>query len=231
MTAGHRFLPEGLLDDKPPNVDVSLTTEMFFPKMYPLLPHSNALPALAVLERFQPNSRRSTVIRTMSKQAVVFGVFALWMLLTSGCVNRSEYDAKVTELNAEVAKAQETASELQKELGTAKGQIEKAAQAAKDAEDKVATLEQENADLKEKAQTLTEVEGKVSQLQKDLDDAKARVTKAEQATKNAEARIKTLEKENAGLKDQASKLAEAEQKVSQLQKELEAAKRPVENAK
>ena len=148
------------------------------------------------------------------KRVVVCAVLTALALGVSGCIKRSEYDAKVADLKNQAeksAKAEAKASQLQKELAAAKSEVEKAEQAKKDADAKIKTLEEEATGLKEKT----------SQLQKDLAAAKSEVEKAEQAAKkDAEAKIKTLEEEATGLKE----------KASQLQKDLDAAKSAVKKA-
>jgi DNA repair exonuclease SbcCD ATPase subunit len=166
--------------------------------------------------------RRNAVIQTMLNRMVVFGFIGLWMLASCGCVKQSEYDAKVATLKSQaekLTKAEETASQLQKDLDEAKSKIATSEQTAKDAQTKVTTLEQEITDLKAQVE-------KLPQLQKDFDAAKAEAKTSAQAAKDAQAKVTTLDQENANLKEQAAKLAEAEKKVEQLQKELDAAKKP-----
>jgi hypothetical protein len=149
------------------------------------------------------------MIRAMSKCVVMFGFFALWMVAMSGCVRRSEYDAKVTELKSQtevLTVAEHKALQLQKDLDAVKNHLQQAPQAAKDAEAKIQSLEKENAALKDQAKKLSEAEVKMSQLQKDLDAAKSQLQQAAQDAKDAETKIKTLEQANAALKDRAKRL-------------------------
>lgn len=165
------------------------------------------------------------MVPTMLKRIVMCAVLTVWMFGVSGCVNQSDYDAKVAEVKNQgelLAKAEEKATraeekatkgeeksaQLQKDLDTAKGDAEKSEQAKKDAEAKIKTLEQQNAELKDQAKTLeqkniglkTKAEEKTAQLQKDLDAAKGDAEKADLAKRDADAKIKTLEQENADFK-------------------------------
>ena len=150
------------------------------------------------------------MVPTMLKRIVMCVVLTAWMFGMSGCVNKSDYDAKVAEAKNQAdqsAKAEEKAAQLQKDLDAAKGDAEKSEQAKKDAEAKIKTLEQENAELKDQAKTLEQkntglmakAEEKMAQLQKDLDAAKGDAEKSDLAKKDAEAKIKRLEQENADL--------------------------------
>ena len=58
--------------------------------------------------------------------------------------------AEVKNQADKLAKAEEKALQLQKDLDAAKSEVEKGAQAKKDAEAKIKTLEQEKADLQKR---------------------------------------------------------------------------------
>jgi hypothetical protein len=142
--------------------------------------------------------------QTMSKRGVVCVVLTMWMLVMPGCgVKQSEYDAKVAEAKNQAeksARAEEKILQLQKELDTAKGEIEKANQANRDAEAKIKTVEQENTDLKD------------------------RIKKSQKANVAYLGQVKSLKKANTGLQDQVKTLRQentdlkmkAEEKASQL---------------
>ena len=108
--------------------------------------------------------------------------------------------AKVKELVEKSVTAEEKMLQLQKDLDAAKGEVGKAEQAKKDAEAKIKTLEQENAGVKVQVKTL------------------------QQENAGIKDQVKTLQQENADVK------AKAEEKASQLQKDLDAAKSEVEKS-
>jgi cell division protein FtsB len=91
------------------------------------------------------------------------------------------------------------------------------------------------AELHKQAEKLAKTEKQVLQLQKDLDAAKREARTCTQSKNDLEATIKTLELNNTGLKDQVSTLerknlalvANADEKASQFQKDLDAAKEEV----
>ena len=140
----------------------------------------------------------------MPKWVALDAVLAIWMFGASGCVRQSEYDAKVAELKGQTeqtVKVEQKVLGLQKNLDTAKDDIAKAKQEAKDAEIRIKAFEQQVTDLKTKVQEQT------SQFQKDLDAAKKETEKVEQARKDTEAEIQKLEEKNADLKNLVQKLS------------------------
>ncbi len=101
------------------------------------------------------------------------------------------------------------------------------------------------AELRRQAEKSAKTEQQVLQLQKDLDAAKHEVQTCTQAKNDLEAKIRTLEQNNPGSKDQVTSLkdqintleqrnhtlvANAEEKASQFQKDLDAAKNEVKKA-
>ncbi len=94
------------------------------------------------------------------------------------------------------------------------------------------------AELHKQAEKLAKTEKQVLQLQKDLDAAKHEARTCTQSKNDLEAAIKTLELNNTGLKDQVSTLerknrtlvASADEKTSQFQKDLDAAKEEIKKA-
>lgn len=94
------------------------------------------------------------MIPTMLKRVAVCAALTTWMLGLPGCgVKQSDYDAKVAAVKSQgekMAKAEDKAAQLQKDLDAAKGEVENSGQAKKDAEAKIKTLEQENADLQKR---------------------------------------------------------------------------------
>jgi hypothetical protein len=125
----------------------------------------------------------------MPRRVVVCAVLTTWMLVMPGCgVKQSEYDAKVAEAKTQaekLAKTEEKASQLQKDLASAKSEIEKANQANRDAEAKIKTVEQESTDLK------------------DL------IKKAQKANLAWLGQVKSLKKANKDLQDQVTTLRQA----------------------
>jgi hypothetical protein len=111
------------------------------------------------------------------------------MLAMPGCgVKQSEYDAKVAEARTQAeksAKTEERALQLQKELASAKNEIEKGNQTNREAEAKIRTVEQENTDLKD------------------------RIKKSQKANAAWVGRVKSLQKANADLQDQVRTLRQA----------------------
>ena len=189
------------------------------------------------------------MVPTMLKRVVACAMLAAWMPGVSGCVSRSEYNAKVADVKDQtekLAKTKEKMSRLEKDLDATRSEIRQAEQAKEVAEARITTREQENAGLTDQAKKLeqenaslkTKIGEKVSQLQKAAEAAKIDVEKAKQAKKDAEARITTLEQKNAGSMDQVKKLEQEnadlkttiEEKMSQLRKDLDAAKIEVEKA-
>jgi septal ring factor EnvC (AmiA/AmiB activator) len=158
----------------------------------------------AAKKRLPPIERRTAMVRMTFQRLIVCAAIAAGAISLTGCTNTAEYDAKVTEAKSLLAKAEEKAVKLQKDLDAAKVAVEKADTARKDAEAKIKTLEQDNtgskdqiktleqdsAGLKDQAKTLEQdnaaLKVKVSQFKKDLADAKADIKKAEQAKKDAE---------------------------------------------
>ena len=168
----------------------------------------------------------------MLKRIVVCAVLTAWMLGVSGCVGRSEHDAKkLAELRRQVeqsAKAEKQVLQLQQDLDAAKKEAAKAEQAKKDAEATIKTVQRENGDLKERLKELSPAEEKLSQLQKDFDAAKIEIEKAnsevekakieskeaERAKKEMETKIAALERENAALKTRGRRVFGAIENLS-----------------
>jgi chromosome segregation ATPase len=133
------------------------------------------------------------MVPTMLKRVAVCAAIAAGAMGVSGCSDRSEYDAKVAELKSQtdkLAKADEKASQLQKDLDAAKSEVGKADLARQNAEAKIRTLDQEHQGLKDQVRRLeqanTGLTAKVSQLQKDVTAAKGEIRKAEKAKRDAE---------------------------------------------
>jgi hypothetical protein len=142
--------------------------------------------------------------QTMLRRGVVCVVLTMWMLVMPGCgVKQSEYDARVAEVRAQaekLAKTEEKASQLQKDLASAKSEIEKANQANRDAEAKIKTVEQENTDLKDQ----------IKRSQKANVAYLGQVKSLKKANTDLQDQVKTLRQENTDLK------TKAEEKASQL---------------
>jgi septal ring factor EnvC (AmiA/AmiB activator) len=93
-------------------------------------------------------------------------------------------------------------------------------------------------ELHKQTDKTAKAEKQAAQLQKDLDAAKSEVKKGEQARDDLEAKVKSLEQTGSGLKDQVSTLEEknrkllanADEKTSQLQKDLAAAQNEARKA-
>ena len=74
--------------------------------------------------------------RMKPKLVVAWAAVALFLPVLTGCVGRSEYDAKVAELKRQTDKAavsQQETAQLHKDLDAARGEAEKAGQLQKDA--------------------------------------------------------------------------------------------------
>jgi hypothetical protein len=155
------------------------------------------------------------MVPTIAKRVAVCAALAAGAIGVSGCADRSEYDVKAAEFRSQtdkLAKADEKASQLQKDLDAAKNAVARADQAKQNAEAKITALDQENAILKDQIKQLEQVSSslkdranrleqastgltaKVSQLQKDLVAAKGEIEKAEKAKKDAESWELTFKK-------------------------------------
>ena len=80
------------------------------------------------------------MVPIMLKQVVVCAAVVVWLLGVSGCVSRSEYEAKVAEAKNQAEKAANAEAkslQLQKDLDVAKSEAEKTEQAEKDAEARI----------------------------------------------------------------------------------------------
>ncbi len=126
----------------------------------------------------------------------------------SGCVSKSEYDAKVAELKTageRLTKAEQTLAEVERGLSAAKGEIDNAQLATKKADAKIDALTQEHASLKEQLQALPQAKERASHLQRELDEAKTQLEAARKAAADADDRVRALEREKAEREKQPSK--------------------------
>jgi myosin heavy subunit len=159
------------------------------------------------------------MVPTMLKRVVVCGVLTTWMLVMPGCgVKQSEYDAKVAEVQNQAeksARAEKKTLQLQKELDSAKGEIEKANQAKKEAEAKLQTVEQDNTDLKDR----------ITKSQKANVAWLSQVRSLKKANTDLQGQVRTLRQANIDLK------TKAEEKTSQLPEDRGTAKSVAEQAK
>ena len=159
------------------------------------------------------------MVPTMLKRVVVCVVLTACMIGLPGCgVKQSEYDAKVAEVQTQAeksAKTEEKASQLQKDLASAKSEIEKANQAKKEAEAKIKTLDQESTDLKDR----------IKKLEKANTGWQGQVRSLRKANLDLQGQVRTLRQANIDLK------TKAEEKISQLPENRDAAKSVVEQAK
>ena len=130
------------------------------------------------------------------------------LLAVTGCVMRSELDAKVAELKNQGQKltaAEQTVSQLTADLDGVKEAAKKAEEAA--------------------AEKSAEAEQAKKILQRDYEIMNGA---ADKAKSDLQTRIKALEQENADLKAQSEKASQAK---AQLQKDLDAAKVAADKAK
>jgi chromosome segregation ATPase len=151
------------------------------------------------------------MVPTTLNRFVACAMLVAWTLAAAGCgVKQSDYDAKVAEAKSHSDKV----SQLQKDIDSVKGDLQKAREARKrEAEAKTKSLEQENANLKNQIKSLEQelagvksnADRSASQLSKDITVLQTAFAKSEDARKVAEARVRVLEQENADLKKKPSK--------------------------
>ena len=134
---------------------------------------------------------------------------AVSLSVLTGCVGRSEYDAKVAELKKQSEKAaasQQETARLQTDLDAAKADAGKA--------------EEGPEGRRRPAQERSEEQ--IAHLKKQAQDGS-------QAEKDLEAKLGSLEKANTELKKQAEKQAQAGPEAEQLRKDLDAAKKELDS--
>ena len=147
------------------------------------------------------------MLNLMPRYGVICALSAVLLLLETGCVSRSEYDAKVAELKSQSDK------------------LSQAEQATKDAQTKIKKLEEVKNDLQNQNEKQSQLEKQIVQLQKDLATART----------EAAAQRKKLEDENADLQKKHVNLVQAlhsiEQQVNQARDFQAAAKETLQKLK
>ncbi|MGO9115419.1 MAG: hypothetical protein ACLP9L_39920 [Thermoguttaceae bacterium] len=131
----------------------------------------------------------------MMPKFVVGAAIVLLTFVTGGCVSKSDYDAKVGEMQTQASRVQKDAeAKIKSMVAAAKQAAEKEQKALAE---KVEGLEKDLATAKEATEKAVkdaaDKADKIKTLEAQLAAAKEATAKAEQAQKDAEAKVKALE--------------------------------------
>ena len=127
----------------------------------------------------------------MMPRFVVIAAIASLMFVTGGCVSKSDFDTKVSELKAQSDKL----ATAEKAVKDAEAKIKDLAGAVAG---KIQGLEKDLAAAKEAAaKDATDAAAKIKALEGQLAAAQDAAAKAQQAQKDAEAKLKAMEKKPA----------------------------------